>query len=305
MRALITGGGGFCGRHLNLYLRGQGVEVHTLGLRDLKVGEHHRVRDVRDVGALRGVLARVKPDYVFHLAGVTYAKDPTLYYRVNCEYAAALLSALRSAAMTDCPVLLVGTCAEYGMVSRRQLPISEDLPPNPYSHYGISKLAQTFEGLAAGRNGHPVVMVRPFNVIGPGMSEQLVVQSFAMQIVRIIKGEIPPVIKVGNLKTSRDFVDIDDLVRLYWVLVRTPSAYGEVVNICTGRGTLIGDILSKLIELSGVEIEVRVDHSRLKPIDVPEHYGSIRKLERIAGYVPSTPIHISLERILEDLNGRP
>lgn len=301
MRALVTGGGGFCGRHLTTYLEGQGVEVHTLSNRTLGRAHHHQVPDITDVAAIGNLLKRVKPDYVFHLAGVTYGKDPALFYRVNCEYAAALLSALIDCYMIECPVLIVGTCAEYGMVSHRQLPISEDLPPNPYNRYGISKLAQTLEGLIASRAGHPVIMARPFNAIGPGMPDHLVVQSFARQIVDIMHGKIPPVIEVGNLKSSRDFVDIEDLIRIYWLLVQTPAAYGEVVNICSGKGTVIGDILARVIERSGVEIEVRVNPSRLKQIDVPVHYGSTRKLERIAGYVPDTTLDMALDRILEDL----
>jgi len=268
----------------------------------LERDHHHQISDVTDIAAIGSVVEQVKPDYVLHLAGVTHEKDPTLFYRVNCEYAAALLSALKNSGITDCPVLLVGTCAEYGMVSQQQLPIPEDFPSNPYNHYGISKLAQTLQGLIDSRAGHPVVMARPFNAIGPGMSDQFVVQSFARQVVDIMNGKMPPIIEVGNLKSSRDFVDIEDLIRIYWLLLQTPSAYGEIVNICSGKGIVIGDILSRLIQLSGVEIEVRVNSSRLKQIDVPEHYGSVRKLERIVEYVPSTALDLTLERILADLN---
>lgn len=304
MRALITGAGGFCGQRLISYLEEQGVEVHTLGCRDIKRHNHHYIDDVTCVTELTAALKPIKPDYVFHLAGVTKADDPTIFYRVNTQYAVGLLCALENTGSGNCPVLLAGTSAEYGMVSEKQLPIREDIPPNPYNHYGISKLAQTLVGLTASRNSRPIVVARPFNIIGPGMPKYLVVENFAVQIIEIIKKRKSPVIEVGNLESSRDFVDVDEVVRTYWQLIQTPSAYGEVVNICSGKGTTIGDILQKLITLSNVEIEVRADASRFKPIDVPVHFGSTEKLQRLVGYVPCTNLDATLKRILDELRNR-
>jgi GDP-4-dehydro-6-deoxy-D-mannose reductase len=259
----------------------------------------HQVSDITNINSISSVLKAVKPDYMFHLAGITYADDPALFYRLNTQYAVALFYALEAAGLYSCPVLLVGTSAEYGNVSHDQLPIHENIPPQPYNHYGISKLAQTYEGVAAHRRGLPVIIVRPFNVIGTDMHDNLVVQAFALQLKEIGKGLKPPVINVGNLESTRDFVDVEDIVSIYWKLVNAPSSYGEIINICTGRGTSINDILLKLIALSGVNVKVEFDRSRFKPVDVPEHYGCTKKMQRIIGYVPKTDLDISLKRILE------
>jgi GDP-4-dehydro-6-deoxy-D-mannose reductase len=136
------------------------------------------------------------------------------------------------------------------------------------------------------------------------MHKNLVVQSFAAQIVKIMKGQAGPVIDVGNLESTRDFIDVEDVVRIYWQLVNSPSAYGEIINVCTGSGTSISDILSKLIALSGVNAKVEIDHSRFKPLDIPEHFGSTEKLKRIIGYVPNIDLDISLARILEWLENQ-
>ncbi len=300
MRALVTGGGGFSGRHLISHLEEQGVEVHTVGVRGLDRPRHYRVSDITDVKVLSGAVKAAQPDQVYHMAGLMRSNDPAEFYRVNVVFALALLGALAEAGFGSCPALLVGTSAEYGLVTEQDVPITEDMHPRPYNHYGISKLAQTLEGLASAMSGRPVAIVRPFNLIGPGMPDHLVVQSFAGQIAAIMKGVIPPVIEVGNLSNSRDFVDVREAVRAFREVLGRPEAYGQIVNICSGAGTLIRDMLTTLTGFAGVDIEVRVKTALVKTVDIPVHYGSTRKLRAIAGFVPSLPIEASLRLILEE-----
>ena len=230
-----------------------------------------------DWKAIAGVIEAVKPDYVFHLAGIVKASDPTLFYRVNSLYATALLHALEMAGHKDCPVLLAGTAAEYGLISEKELPIAEDLPPRPYSHYGVSKLAQTLAGLVVAKQRRPIVVVRPFNVIGPGMPEHLVVQSMAVQVNEIQAGRKPPVLHAGNLETSRDFLGVREVVGIYWQLIRNPAAYGQVINVCSGKPTPIREILDTLLEITGCSAQIRTDPARIKEIDIPVHFGSVEK----------------------------
>ncbi len=301
MRALITGAGGFCGGHLTAYLADQGVETHTLGTGASPRAAHHQVRDVTDLRELTAAVRSAAPDYVFHLAGVTRSDDPTRFFTINAAYAAGLLHALEAAGHGDCPVLLVGTSAEYGIVSPTEVPIVEEQPPRPHDHYSISKLAQSLLGLAAAKHGRPIVVVRPFNIIGPRMPDHLVVGTLARQLARIVLREAPPVVSVGRLDSSRDFVDVADVVRVYWDLVRTPAAYGRIVNVCSGRGTRIATVLETLAAQAGVAIDVRVDPARLRPLDVPVHYGSVERLSSLLGYAPSQALDASVRHILDDL----
>ncbi len=302
MKAFITGSGGFSGKHLTRYLKDLGVEVHTLRRGGDPTPFHHSIEDITDIGTIASILKLIKPDYIFHLAGVSVSPDPILFYRVNTQYAVALLGALEKIGRCNCPVLLVGTSAEYGNVTREHLPIREDLPPRPYNHHGISKLAQTHVGLAAHAGRYPVVIVRPFNLIGPGMPEHLVIQSFVDQIVKAREGKTPQEIHVGNLKSSRDFVDVRDAVKIYWKLINLPSAYGQIVNVCSGKGTVIGDILSKLLKFSGVQARIKIDPSRFRPIDIPIHYGSNEKLRELLGFTPYTDLDETIKNLLQEMN---
>jgi nucleoside-diphosphate-sugar epimerase len=293
VRVLLTGAGGFCGKHLLSYLRQQDVEVHTLG-RQAASETHYRAA-VTDVCGLAEVLKGSQPDYIIHLAGVSHTADMALLYQINTAYAAALLQALELTGNRETPVLLVGSSAEYGRVTAEELPISEALPARPYNHYGISKLAQTLMGLACRR---PVVTVRPFNLIGEGMPEHLMMKSFARQIADIAMGRRPPVMEVGNLNPTRDFIDARQAMKLYWQLIQTPAAYGEIVNICSGREVRIADVLNRMLEISGVRAEIRPQDSRLRPEEVLFHYGSVEKLKRLTGTAAEADLDAILERIL-------
>jgi GDP-4-dehydro-6-deoxy-D-mannose reductase len=302
VRVLVTGAGGFCGRHLVRHLEQSAVEVHTVGP-TVSSRNHHRA-DRFDVAAIRDALARSRPSYVMHVAGVSSGSDIPAYYAANTWYAAALFEALESAG-ADCPVLLVGTSAEYGSVTPEQLPITEETVARPCSHYGISKLAQTQMALAVAAGGRAVVVVRPFNIIGPGMPEHGAVQSFARQVADIIRKRREPVVHVGNLQSSRDLVSVDDVVAAWWSLIRTPDAYGQVINVCTGTETTMSDVLAMLVEEAGVPIEVRTESARLKRIDTPRHYGSNDKLRALVGGCPPKRVRSTLRRILEALVREP
>ena len=296
-RVLLTGASGFCGRHLARYLSAEGVDVYPMRAFSPSASPLSQL-EALDVAALTPVIRQTRPDYVLHLAGVAATEHPALYYVINASYAAALLRALEAAGHGRVPVLLVGTAAEYGKISAGRLPVDEECPPAPYSDYGVSKLAQTLLGLAAAGRGRPIVVARPFNIIGPGMPGHLVLQAFSEQVGRIARGEIPPVLRVGNLDSARDFVDVDDVVRSYWKLVQTPAAYGQVVNVCSGAPVTIRTALEAMLALAGVDVDVQIDPARVKALDIPVHYGSRAKLDRLIGDTVTTPFTSSLERIV-------
>jgi GDP-4-dehydro-6-deoxy-D-mannose reductase len=303
-KVLITGSGGFCGQHLVRYLTAQGVEVYTLGVKQ-SVDRHHGIADVTDAKAIAAVLELVQPDYIFHLAGVASAPSAATFYQANTSYASALLQAMDlSGLAATVPIMLVGTSAEYGAIEPEQVPIHELTPVSPYHHYGISKLAQTHMGMAAARIGKPVIMMRPFNIIGPGMPPHLSVQSFAQQVVSIVEGQQDPTITVGNLGSSRDFIDIGEVVQIYWQLIQNPKAYGQVINVCSGQGVVMADLLQLLIKLAGVAVTFNVDSQRFKALDIPVHYGCTEKLTGLLSRSPQFDLQKTLLGILADLLGQ-
>jgi len=159
-------------------------------------------------------------------------------------------------------------------------------------------VAQTYNALSYSRAGLSIRVGRPFNVIGPGLSDSLALSSFARQISEITLGRKEPNISVGNLESKRDFVDISDLIEAIWRIVNQGHR-GKVYNICSEHCYSIGDLLEKMISLSGTQVRIGVDPSRVKTNDVPVIYGDYTEIERDTGWRPSTPIEESIKSMLD------
>lgn len=286
------------------FLLKQDVEIFSMGVRSYAEDEkphgilRHCQVDITNAAHIEAVLRSIQPDAIFHLAGVVRSPDPQEFYRVNTQYAAALFTALEQSNLCI-PTLVVGTAAEVGTPTPEQLPICEDMPPKPLEHYGISKLAQTHIALAAWqRRQQPVVVARPSNIIGVGMPNHFVVQNFVRQIAAILRGVQEPVVRTGNLESARDFIPVEIVVEAFWQLLHLPSAFGEVVNVCSGSATPIAEVLSTLIMLAGQPIRHELDPALYRSVDVPVHYGSVAKFERLVGWKPSFSLHSVLQHLL-------
>jgi nucleoside-diphosphate-sugar epimerase len=297
MKVLVTGASGFLGFHLLCLLQQNGVEIHTIDLKPSHIGLQHNV-SLADANGLKKILTALEPDYIVHLAGVAVASDIRTYYAINTGFATNLIWALKEWGNLNCPVVLTGTSAEYGLIANEQLPITENTSAKPYDHYGISKLAQTLMGIRESRDGLPLIMIRPFNIIGPGMPEHLALQSFVQQVIKIMQKKSESIIETGDLSPTRDFVDVRDVADLIWQLLRNPSAYGEVINICTGIGTSIGDLLYKLMDAANINSEVRTVLHKIKHVDVPVHFGSNEKLLKLTGFIPRRNLNTTLMDVL-------
>jgi len=299
MRALVTGAGGFCGKALCRFLENQGLEVFALSsLRDGPRVFH--VSAIEDEGGIREALSKIRPEFVFHLAGVSsYPEDPWQVYRVNIGFAFHLLRAMEAAGLRDAPLLLAGSCAEYGDVDRAELPVTENHACRPLTDYGISKLAQTRLALSASRRGHRVVAARSSNALGPGIPGSLFLGSIARQVADIAKGKRQAILEVGNLDTARDFIHVDDAVRCYWKLVNQPTAFGEIVNISSGTAVPIRRLLDTLVALSGQTVSVVSRTDRMKSHDTPSFSACNRKLRALVDEAPEFQIEKTLREVLE------
>jgi GDP-4-dehydro-6-deoxy-D-mannose reductase len=196
-------------------------------------------------------------------------------------------------------VLVVGSAEEYGMVEPQDLPVRETSPLRPNSPYAVSKVAQGYLALQyALSHQMGIVRTRTFHHTGPGRGEAFAESSFARQLVEIERGRRSAVLDVGNLEAVRDFADVRDVVRAYWLLLDRGGA-GEVYNVCSGQGVRIRDLLHTLIEASGIEAEVRVDPARLRPSDIPALVGDPRKLQQATGWEPRIPLARTLADLLQ------
>jgi GDP-4-dehydro-6-deoxy-D-mannose reductase len=315
VRLLVTGAGGFVGGHLVDYLHAEQpqAEVHGVviphGSVSWRAASGARVleADLNDPLAAAAVVEEVRPDRVVHLAGQSSVHlswlDPAGTLRTNVLGIVHLLDAARARALRPA-VLVVGSAEEYGKVGPDEMPIREEAPLRPASPYAVSKVAQGALALLYGpAGGMRVVLTRTFHHTGPGRGEAFAESSFARQLAEIEAGLRPPVLKVGNLEAVRDFADVRDVVRAYWMLLERGEG-GAVYNVCTGRGRRIRELLDMLLAASGARVEVRVDPDRLRPSDVPTQVGDPSRLREATGWEPRIPFERTLEDLLGDWRGR-
>jgi GDP-4-dehydro-6-deoxy-D-mannose reductase len=319
---LITGITGFAGSHLAEYLLKEqpGVEVFgTLRWRSRMENVEHlgkRIRlveaDLRDYSSMHRALEETRPDFIFHLAAQSFvpsswsAPNDTIVTNVTGQ--TNLFEAIRILKL-DPVVQLACSSEEYGLVLPDEVPIKETNPLRPLSPYAVSKVAQDYLGYQYFKSYDlKVIRTRGFNHTGPRRGQVFVTSNFCSQVAAIELGLQEPVIRVGNVEAIRDFTDVRDMVRAYWLAV-TKGKPGEVYNIATGKGIRIREMLDRLLALSRVEVKVEVDPDRLRPSDVEILIGDSSKFRADTGWEPCIPFEQTLEDLLcywrEKLSQRP
>jgi GDP-4-dehydro-6-deoxy-D-mannose reductase len=290
MRALITGGKGFVGQWLAAHLKDCGDEVAVIDVET----------DVADGEAVRRVMADVMPDAVYHLAALTHVgeswENPSQVLRVNVLGTAELLAAARSE-RAEAKILVVSSAEVYGVVAPEQLPLTEDTPTLPASPYAASKLSAEAVALQAWRGyGQPVVVVRPFNHIGPGQSPNFFVPALAKRIVEARRSGAST-LPVGTLTTRRDFTDVRDVVVAYRLLLER-GVSGVVYNVCSGHDVAMSEVADQLLELAGAELTLLTDPALIRPVDVPVLRGDASRLRAATGWEARTPLATTLADVL-------
>ncbi|MGH9392217.1 MAG: GDP-mannose 4,6-dehydratase, partial [Vicinamibacteria bacterium] len=259
--------------------------------------------DLRDQSSVTGLIDRVRPDRIFHLAAQSFVPSswnaPAGSLTTNILGQLNLFEAVRAAGI-DPWIQIACSSEEYGLVHQDELPIRESNPLRPLSPYAVSKVGQDYLGYQYFKSfGTKVVRTRGFNHDGPRRGDVFVSSNFAKQLAAIEKKKKPPVLHVGNLEARRDFTDVRDMVRGYWLALDGGCEPGEAYNICTGKDYSIQQVLDALIRMSGVEVEVREDPERLRPSDVPVLLGDSSKFRKATGWEPSIPYERTLRDMLD------
>ena len=258
--------------------------------------------DITDGARLRQILREVRPDLIFHLAAVSSVAaswaDPANMLRVNAGGFIQLVEALRVEAPTA-RVVVIGSGEQYGLVRPEENPVSEETLPRPANPYAVSKVAQDLYAFQYHRAyGLDLVRVRAFNHFGPGQSPDFVLASFARQIAQMEAGQVASTLLVGNLSSQRDFLPVSDVARAYVALAERGRA-GEAYNVGSGVARSIESLLQALLGLARVTVDVRVDPSRMRPVDVPVICADTSKLRRDTGWLPSAPLEDTLRVTLD------
>lgn len=310
MKTLITGIKGFVGSHLAELLLSKGCQVFGM---DYNLGDAEnigRIRDqltlyegdIRDESKLNEIISQSKPDEIYHLAAIAHVptsyRDPKLTFEVNL-YGTLNLFEVAKRLSGDTKILYVGSASEYGAIKKEDIPINEGVPLRPVDPYSVSKASADMLAFQYFKSfDMPIVRVRPFNHIGPRQSPDYVVSNFAKQIAEIEKGLQEPVITVGNLEAKRDFTDVRDVVRAYWLALRKGES-GEIYNICSGKTVSIQELLDQLLAMSEKDIEVKQDPKKLRPSDVPLLAGDPTKFREKTDWKPEIPFERTLQDALD------
>ncbi len=308
-KALITGITGFAGSHLAELLLREKVEVHGIQRWRSKSDNINHIRDkivfheadLLDAHSLYKVIDEVRPNYIFHLAAQSYVQSswasPSNTLEVNIIGTVHLFEAMIKSKL-EIPIQIACSSEEYGKVLKDELPISENNPLRPLSPYAVSKLAMDYLGYQYFESyGLKVIRTRGFNHTGPRRGDVFSESTFAKQIAEIEKGVHEPVVYVGNLDAVRDYTDVRDMVKAYYIAVEKCEP-GEAYNIATGVGWKIKDVLNLLLSMSKVKIKIVPDKNRMRPSDVEVLIGDSSKFRKKTGWKPEIPFEKTMEDLL-------
>ena len=294
VKAFVTGASGFVGRHLVAHLRDCGDEVVPTDRSDGGPA-------LLDADGFATLVAEVRPDVVYHLAGQADVAaswlSPIETMRVNVEGTHNILEVARTFGVAK--VLTVSSADIYGVVAPEELPIVESAPLRPVSPYAASKAAADLVALQAHLgHGQDVVRARAFNHLGPGQSKSFVGAGFAARIVAAERSGDDE-LQTGDLTPRRDFTDVRDVVHAYRLLA-TEGRPGVAYNICSGTSVSIGELAGLLLGLTDARMRLVEDPDLLRPVELPELRGDASLLRRHTGWAPSISLDETLSDVLED-----
>ncbi len=312
-KVLITGITGMAGSHLVEYILANHPDYEVHGTRRWRADFSNisdevyeqivlHECDLKDQSNVINVMQKVRPDKIFHTAAQSFVRSswdsPHETFVNNTISQMNIFEAVR---ITKCDPTIQICCSseEYGMVYPDETPITEENPLRPLSPYATSKVAQDFMGYQYTQSyGLKIIRTRAFNHEGPRRGHAFITSNFALQVARIEAGIREPTLWVGNLKTKRDFTDVRDMVRAYWLATEKCES-GEVYNICSGNAIEMQEVLDFYLAASSVPIKVEIDPDRLRPSDVPLLHGDCTKFKKATGWEPEIPIEKTFQDTLD------
>lgn len=274
VKILVTGGNSFTGKHLLPVLKNAGFDAFSLKSYSPEVNQGI---DITDAESLLQALLVLSPDYIIHLAGISFAAHPRPLelYKVNLLGTENLLKTAYKAVPGIKKIILASSANIYGSCGSTY--ISESVCPSPVNHYAASKLAM--EHMAKNwMNKLPITIARPFNYTGYGQDEKFLIPKIVAHFVNKSSE-----IQLGNTNIARDFTDVRVICKYYLKLLTIDDAIGETVNFCSGRLISLQKIIEDMNEITGHAIEVKVNPAFVRSTEIMELRGNPDKLTSLIG----------------------
>ena len=313
MKLLITGFTGFVSPHFLDLLQREEPGSEVLGIDknapdfdfnaypSLSIG--FKQVDLLDQQATQDTLASFKPECILHLASVSSVakswQTPVDCFANNTNIFLHVAEAIRAMKLPT-RILSVGSSEEFGIIPDHELPLTENSLLKPTSPYAVARVAQEMlSKVFADGYALDIIMTRSFNHIGPGQKEIFVISSWAKQLTMLAKTNAPDKkLITGDLSVIRDFVDVRDVVKAYYLLLKKGKR-GEVYNICSGNGRMLKDIVNEMTSILNITVTTVTDPALVRPAENKKIIGSYEKIKNELGWKPSISIEKSLTDIIE------
>ncbi|MBD3189762.1 MAG: NAD-dependent epimerase/dehydratase family protein [Candidatus Heimdallarchaeota archaeon] len=312
-KVLVTGGAGFIGYHLSKFLLNKGFNLTILDnfsdyySRDLK---WLNAKELEQLGAtiIKGDILKKSDllkalssncDVVFHLAaqpGVRFSTiNPEQSLRINIEGTAQVLSVCKEWAIKK--IVLASSSSVFG--EKEYLPIDESHPKKPISFYGVSKLAterlvDVYRRLYSEMD---ISIIRPFTVIGARQRPDMAINSFVSRALNDRKITI-----YGDGEQTRDWTNVINIVKAFYLAAITPEARNESFNIGMGERTSVNQVLDLVSKITNKELEL--EYVEFDKADMRDTLADISKAKRILNYCPQGSIPDAIKDFVEDYQER-
>jgi nucleoside-diphosphate-sugar epimerase len=307
MNVLVTGASGFTGTWMLEYIRSLGrQDINIVGLVNTSKPKNKDATgitfvkaDLLDPDHLATILSTIDPDAIIHLAGRNHGTLSNLL-EINVIGTKNLLDVVMRK-NTECRIIVISSSAVYGYAGK--IPISEEFPWRPLSEYGISKTAlEVLSHMYHQVKGAHIAVVRPFNLIGPGQPSSLICGKIIHQAMQIARGERES-IDLIETRSSRDFIDVRDIVKGYWALLTQPhfkrECAGKVFNLGSGYAHSVKDIILLVEEITGRHYPVSLPEKN-PCILIPTQRSDNRKIQSLTGWTPEITLRDSLKDMLDE-----
>ena len=286
-KVLITGIGGFTGQYLRDYLQSKDFSVYGISNHESDEDRVYRC-DITKREEIECVLREVDPEYIIHLAAISFVghKNIPQIYEVNVVGSENLLKACVSECSSIKKVIVASSATVYGNQDINTY--HEGLCANPVNHYGISKyameqIARTFFSKL------PIVIARPFNYTAPGQETDFVIPKIAAAFNERLNH-----IELGNTKTYREYNGITLVNEAYYRLLLSGKP-SEIYNICSGKTYSLEEIINIFSEITGHELEIKINPEFVRPNEIVKLSGDPSKLSELLGYAPQTDIRETIK----------